>query len=1158
MSYTTTFTELNSLDDSEVSIYSDAGRTIEVAGSPITTAGGGVATLDLVNGTYYYTASKFGYDDLEDSFTIADAIEAVDFTLVASWLTGWTYRKKITIDHAEIDATLTNFPSLVKLTTTNFDFSKVETNLDDIRFPSSDGKTLLKYELDSNDATPTFANFWVKIPSVSSTVDTDFYIYYGYASATNGEDASNVWDSDYKAIYHLQETCDGTADEIKDSSGNSYDLTGQSPYLTQENGFIGKALNGGSNGYAKKSASSADLDLIGDFVLEWKMRWDTTVTKCSLMGKSQGGGPAVKWVLNFKGLYSADTMNFMMGFGGSESWVRFGWVPAADTDYNCAMRRDGNDWKFFVNGVQTDTTQSNSSTVLASTTPFHLFTDGEAWKYFDGLLDEVRVTKGDSRSDAYITAMHSSDTDDLLTFGAEENENPLGTVDLYPKLDWITNNPDIQKTPSLDWLTKQSDIQKTPSLDWLAKPEHRFCPNLINYEFDFLTPTIYSSKNTATVSGILHSLTLNMKNTGSSGSTIIELYYDNVLITTKTITADNAEYNDIEYFDMTDLIYPKDIFEVKITQVAVGCSDLKIGVYEMTFPFAVEKSFIGNIKDSTEIVSINRDYLFNNADYWTIDFNQPLNSVASVTGLNVNGDTVNFTPELIDGDFYNSRIKVTPSTLSNIEKLSIKATDLNNKNYSFIFYPTAKNYMAEYPFYVSNDEEEIEIFTPATYYKYSFDLGVTWSDWEAVSTTDTMTIDFSAQTEGLKTLTVRYRNATTEFEEDVEIYYVLGEISCGVNFVEKDAKLSYTDDVPLDRVEVYYDDVLTDTLELQIVMGMETVTLNTTAKTLTVSEGYVYANNRTYYYDGAVLALDPDVASLENSGWRYILVFNTSTSLFEWKEEIFYMTSDAIEEVKYEGCIVIAIADFYTTPSLRAEVMESWIMKQIATYSNISNWNRFPLNLEQDSEIKIRVIDVASRERDFSATYTLTKYNIWRTLNVSRDNVEASNYTGTNYPKYAYDQTVGHKWVSEDLPAWNRFECGLDNKKTLKEYSVTPYDTSQPGLPKSWKIQGSNDGGTWTDLHEVTDEVSWSSYVPKTYAVTNDIAYAFYRIYVTAVVSGTVVQLIYLDLKETIGGTQFAVYAETGLLPGVIHQSSTLELDVDTEDWVLDDTNGEA
>jgi len=80
-----------------------------------------------------------------------------------AWLTGWTYRKKITIDETKVDADLTDFPVLVKLTSTNFDFSKARSDGYDIRFTSSDGTTLLKYERERHDATNQVAEYWVKI-----------------------------------------------------------------------------------------------------------------------------------------------------------------------------------------------------------------------------------------------------------------------------------------------------------------------------------------------------------------------------------------------------------------------------------------------------------------------------------------------------------------------------------------------------------------------------------------------------------------------------------------------------------------------------------------------------------------------------------------------------------------------------------------------------------------------------------------------------------------------------------------------------------------------------------------------------------------------------------------------------------------------------------
>ena len=56
---------------------------------------------------------------------------------------------------------------------------------------------------------------WVKIPTVSASENTDIYIYYKGTAST----PSTVWDSNYKLVYHLNQTVDGTVDEITDASG---------------------------------------------------------------------------------------------------------------------------------------------------------------------------------------------------------------------------------------------------------------------------------------------------------------------------------------------------------------------------------------------------------------------------------------------------------------------------------------------------------------------------------------------------------------------------------------------------------------------------------------------------------------------------------------------------------------------------------------------------------------------------------------------------------------------------------------------------------------------------------------------------------------------------------------------------------------------------
>ena len=101
-------------------------------------------------------------------------------------LTGWTYWRKITIDHTKVDENLTDYPVLVLLNSGNFDFTKARTDGYDIRFTAANGITLLSYERVSHDAVAQTAEYWVKIPTVKADNDTFIYVWYGNADAADG------------------------------------------------------------------------------------------------------------------------------------------------------------------------------------------------------------------------------------------------------------------------------------------------------------------------------------------------------------------------------------------------------------------------------------------------------------------------------------------------------------------------------------------------------------------------------------------------------------------------------------------------------------------------------------------------------------------------------------------------------------------------------------------------------------------------------------------------------------------------------------------------------------------------------------------------------------------------------------------------------------
>jgi hypothetical protein len=95
----------------------------------------------------------------------------------AAWLSGWSYRKQITIDQTRVDSDLINFPVYIFLDPARSGSglaSKIRDDGYDIRFTSSDGTTVLSYERESYFETSghSMGHFWVKVPVVSGIADT--------------------------------------------------------------------------------------------------------------------------------------------------------------------------------------------------------------------------------------------------------------------------------------------------------------------------------------------------------------------------------------------------------------------------------------------------------------------------------------------------------------------------------------------------------------------------------------------------------------------------------------------------------------------------------------------------------------------------------------------------------------------------------------------------------------------------------------------------------------------------------------------------------------------------------------------------------------------------------------------------------------------------
>jgi hypothetical protein len=132
----------------------------------------------------------------------------------------WQYRKKLTLNAGLVQADMTDFPVLISFTGDSDLAAGAQSDFDDILFTSSNGTTKLDHEIEDFDNANGDIVAWVKIPFLSSSTDTDIYMYYGCGTAENQENPPEVWSNGFAGVWHLAEEQSGTgnSDVYKDST----------------------------------------------------------------------------------------------------------------------------------------------------------------------------------------------------------------------------------------------------------------------------------------------------------------------------------------------------------------------------------------------------------------------------------------------------------------------------------------------------------------------------------------------------------------------------------------------------------------------------------------------------------------------------------------------------------------------------------------------------------------------------------------------------------------------------------------------------------------------------------------------------------------------------------------------------------------------------
>ncbi len=310
----------------------------------------------------------------------------------------WSFYRTVTVDHTKCGATnSTDFPVAFFGT---YAYLKTVGNGGDVTSSSgfdivfyTDATATTKYDFELVNYVPTTGavEIHVRIPTLSHTVDTVIYLFYGNSSITTDQGTTATWNSNINRVYHLPDGVSSISGANSTSTASTLSVTASlSPVTGQVDGGVNKPTN---NADSMATNATTGVPTSGAFSISCWLK--TTTTATSIFWSWGGGSPFNEVFLDINGPGTGK-----MGLGDVST---FGAAVTSANTYN-----DGN-WHhvvgtysgsggthasvIYVDGASAGT--SSTSLTLHSTPTeiraFGLCNDGGSSFQLVGNLDELRI-----------------------------------------------------------------------------------------------------------------------------------------------------------------------------------------------------------------------------------------------------------------------------------------------------------------------------------------------------------------------------------------------------------------------------------------------------------------------------------------------------------------------------------------------------------------------------------------------------------------------------------------------------------------------------------------------------------------------------------------------------------------------------------------------
>jgi biopolymer transport protein ExbB len=338
----------------------------------------------------------------------------------AWWQDDWHYRKQITVDTTPQGAALNDAmgrtPLLVRLHTGNFTFDGVNENGADLRFVSSDDKTVFNYQIESFDPLMGMALIWVDVPRVDGGQRQDIWMYYGNQKAQATSNGQLTFDPNYTALYHFDNAQPGTP--IKDTT--AFGNTTQNATGTLIDGVVGRALQ--LTGQPLLLAPSPSLQHAAGaaFTFSAWLRMDQAAGEQLVFSRREAGNSL---------LIGLTQGTPFVEVNGQRSVASQPLNPAQWQ--HLAMTAEGEKITLFLNGRPVATLAQampafNSVAAIGGDVP-STTEPASTYSAFSGAIDEVRLSKVARAPVTFVADTLAQGAESkLVSYGADEEQSGFG------------------------------------------------------------------------------------------------------------------------------------------------------------------------------------------------------------------------------------------------------------------------------------------------------------------------------------------------------------------------------------------------------------------------------------------------------------------------------------------------------------------------------------------------------------------------------------------------------------------------------------------------------------------------------------------------------------------------------------------------------------